>query len=88
MGELEEIKKEINSIKERNSRVELDKAWEISWTRHIFIAILTFVVACIWLILINEDAVLLKGAIPTLAYILSTVSIPQLKKLWARKQIS
>jgi len=31
-----DIEKEIEIIKERNRRVELDKAWEISWTRRIF----------------------------------------------------
>ena len=29
------IEEEINNIKERNKRVELDKAWETSWTRKI-----------------------------------------------------
>ena len=30
-----ELEKEILKIKERNKRVELDKAWETSWTRRI-----------------------------------------------------
>ena len=34
--------KEIKKIQERNKRVELDKAWETSWTRKICICILTF----------------------------------------------
>ena len=34
------IEKEIELIKERNARVELDKKWETSWTRKICIAIL------------------------------------------------
>ncbi len=28
-----DIEKEINDIKERNKKVELNKAWETSWTR-------------------------------------------------------
>ena len=31
------IEEEINNIKERNKRVELDKKWETSLTRKIFI---------------------------------------------------
>lgn len=31
--ENQELEKEIEQIKERNKRVELDKAWETSWTR-------------------------------------------------------
>ena len=33
---LEKIKKEVEEIKQRNKRVELDKAWETSMTRTIF----------------------------------------------------
>lgn len=30
------IEKEINDIKERNKKVELNKAWETSWIRKIW----------------------------------------------------
>jgi len=33
MEELEELKVEIEKIKERNKRVEADKAWETSFSR-------------------------------------------------------
>lgn len=33
--ENKELEKEIEQIKARNKRVELDKAWETSWTRRI-----------------------------------------------------
>ena len=32
----QELEQEIEQIKERNKRVELDKAWETSWTRRIW----------------------------------------------------
>lgn len=35
---MDNIEKEINSIKERNQKVEADKAWEKSFTRMFFIA--------------------------------------------------
>lgn len=31
----QELEQEIEQIKERNKRVELDKTWETSWTRRI-----------------------------------------------------
>ena len=34
----------IAELEERNKRVELDKAWETSWTRKIIIAVLTYLV--------------------------------------------
>ena len=33
MEELEQLKNEIQQIKERNARVEADKAWETSFSR-------------------------------------------------------
>ena len=42
------IEEEINNIKERNKRVELDKKWETSWTRKICIMILTYIVVIIY----------------------------------------
>ncbi|MFA6353532.1 MAG: hypothetical protein WCW93_01215 [Candidatus Paceibacterota bacterium] len=75
---------EIQNLKERNKRVEIDKAWEGSWTRRFTIMILTFVIASIWLLVIKESRVLLKAMVPTLGYLLSTLSIPQIKKIWAK----
>jgi hypothetical protein len=49
-----EIQEELQAIKERNQRVELDKAWEVSWTRRLFITAATYVIAGIWLVLIND----------------------------------
>lgn len=83
---MEEIEKDILTIQERNARVELDKAWERSWTRRITIMVLTFVIASIWLYIINESYVLLKAIVPTLGYLLSTLSIPQIKKIWIKNK--
>ena len=43
-----DLENEIAKIKERNKRVELDKAWETSWTRKICICILTYIVVVIY----------------------------------------
>ena len=37
-----ELKMEIEKIKERNKKVELDKAWETSFVRRLCICILTY----------------------------------------------
>ncbi|MFZ2484595.1 MAG: hypothetical protein WAX80_03735 [Minisyncoccia bacterium] len=77
-----DIQEQINKINERNIRVELDKAWEVSFTRRLFISIITYITASIWLWTINETNFLLKAIIPTAGYILSTLSTPKLKKIW------
>lgn len=79
-----EIENEINALKERNKRVEADKAWEGSWTRKMSIMTLTYIVAVVWLFLINEQSVSLKAMVPVLGYFLSTMTIPQIKKLWVK----
>jgi hypothetical protein len=82
----EEIENDITAIKERNVRVELDKAWERSWARRITIMILTFIVASIWLVIIDETNVLLKAIVPTFGYLLSTLSIPLVRRVWMKNK--
>lgn len=79
-----EIEKEIEIIKERNSRVEADKAWEISWTRRLFIAISTYVIAGIWLVVIKDSFPWLKAFVPSVGYLLSTLSLPFIKRWWIK----
>ena len=76
------LEQEIINIKERNQKVSMDKAWEISWARRILISILTFVVAEAWLIVIHEPKSWLKALVPVLGYVLSTLTIPAIKKIW------
>ncbi|KKR21741.1 MAG: hypothetical protein UT50_C0004G0044 [Candidatus Moranbacteria bacterium GW2011_GWA2_39_41] len=76
------IEKEIEIIKERNGRVEADKAWETSWVRRLFIAVVTYGIALWWMTSIGEESAQLKAAVPTGGYILSTLSLPFIKKWW------
>lgn len=81
----EELENNIRNIQERNKRVELDKAWETSWTRRLLIAVIIYIIAAIWLVLIHDSSPLLKAIVPSLGYILSTLTIPFIKNLWARQ---
>ncbi len=59
--ELEDLKKEIENIKQRNKKVELDKKWETSWTRKICIMILTYIVVITYSYVIrNYDNIFLS----------------------------
>ncbi|HAT73794.1 MAG: hypothetical protein US30_C0004G0107 [Candidatus Moranbacteria bacterium GW2011_GWF2_36_839] len=79
------IEKEIEIIKDRNKKVENDKAWETSWTRRISVASMTYVIALFWLIIINESIPFLKACVPTGGYLLSTLSLSFVKKRWENK---
>ena len=76
------MKKEIELIKERNKRVEADKAWETSKTRRLIIAFMTYIIVVIFLFAINAPMPWLTALVPTLGYTLSTLTLPLFKKLW------
>jgi len=82
-----EIEQELRTIKERNQRVEADKAWETSWWRRLFIASTTYVIAILWLLIIDNDHPGLNAFIPTIGYILSTLSLPFIKRWWINSQL-
>lgn len=82
MNEIEQIKEDIKEIKERNIRVERDKAWEVSWTRRVLVAILTYIVVVLFFFFAELPKPFLNAIVPTLAFILSTASIGFFKRVW------
>ena len=74
----------LEEIKERNRRVEADKAWETSFARKGTIAFFTYLVVVLFLFLIGAPNPWFNAFIPALAYILSTLSLPFLKRYWLR----
>ena len=83
-----DIEREILNIKQRNQKVEVDKAWEISLTRRLFIAAVTYGIAAVWLLMIKDSLPYLKALVPVAGYALSTLSLPFLKKWWVKKNIN
>lgn len=81
-----DINEEIELIKQRNKRVELDKAWETSWTRKICICILTYIVVVIYSYVINKISnIFLSSLVPVIGFTLSTLSLKQVRKIWEKK---
>lgn len=72
----------IKAIEERNSRVELDKKWETSWTRRISIAFLTYAVVVSYLTVVDNDQPLINGLVPVVGYLLSTLVLKTIRNLW------
>ena len=79
-----DIYEEIVKIKERNNKVEVDKAWETSLTRKLFIGAATYIIASVWLVIINDTDPFLKAFVPAAGYLLSTLSLPFVKKWWTK----
>ncbi len=83
---IEELEKEINEIKERNKRVELDKKWETSITRKVSICILTYIVVILFTIFVNKKGnIFLNSAVPVIGFFLSTLSLDIIKKIWKER---
>lgn len=85
MPTIEELQQEIEKIKERNKRVEADKAWETSWARKVVILVLTYLVIVIFFSFAKLPEPFLNAIVPALAFVLSTLTVPVIKKWWLSK---
>lgn len=79
-----DFEKEILNIKERNKKVEEDKAWETSLTRKLLLLLATYVCMCILLTVLKNESPFVNSIIPTLGYFLSIQSLPFARKVWSR----
>jgi len=77
-----EIENRISAIEERNAKVALDKAWEISWTRRGLLALFTYLSVGAYLAAIKVDQPWLNAIVPTLAFLLSTLTMPFFRRIW------
>jgi len=80
-----DIQEEIRKIHLRNKSVEADKAWETSFFRKFLIAMFTYLLAFSFMIIAGLEKPWLGACVPTLGYILSTLSIPIIKQWWIKK---
>ena len=81
-----ELEKQLNEIKKRNQRVELDKKWETSYTRKIFIMLITYFVVVIYSVMIQKmDSIWLSSLVPVIGFLLSTLSLKMIRKIWGKK---
>lgn len=81
-----DLEKRVAVIEARNRKVEFDKAWEVSWTRRIFIMIITYATIGVYLRFVVHISPWVNGLVPVIAYIISTVTIARLKKWWISRQ--
>ena len=82
---MQNIKKEIQLIKKRNKAVEVNKDWEVSWTRRCLIVVFTYLSIGIYLRVVEIEKPWINAIIPALAFLLSTLTLPYIKKIWIKK---
>jgi len=81
-----DIEQEIQEIKNRNARVEADKAWETSPVRVGLVALLTYATAVAFLAASGLPSPYQNALIPALGFVLSVQSIPAVKRWWIRRR--
>jgi len=73
---------DVDAIKQRNVKVEADKAWETSWVRRICIAVFTYIIAATYMNYAGFNNPYLGAFVPSGGYLLSTMSLPFIKNFW------
>ena len=81
-----QFEQELQQIKQRNIRVEADKAWETSPFRIATLCLITYLVATTLMYFIRVEHFLLSALIPTAGFFLSTQSLPWIKRWWIKNK--
>lgn len=84
MTTINELKKEIESLQNRNKRVEQDKKWETSKTRKVLLAMFTYLAIGLYLNAIKVSNSWLNAVVPTIGFLLSTLTMSFFKNLWSK----
>ena len=82
MATIEQLEQEVEKLKNRNQRVEADKAWETSVSRRVLLTVFTYLALGIYMWAIDIDRPWLNAIVPTVGFMLSTLSLPWFKRLW------
>ncbi|MCR4277718.1 MAG: hypothetical protein NUV80_03080 [Candidatus Berkelbacteria bacterium] len=88
MTELSELTKRVEVIEARNSKVELDKQWETSTFRKVFLLTITYVLLAIYITLIGVNRPWLNAIIPSLGFLISTLTLGWVKAVWINRRRS
>ena len=73
------------TLQDRNKRVDANKAWETSLTRRSLIAAFTYIVVGFYLMFLDITHPWLHALVPSMAYVVSTLTLPLAKTIWIEK---
>ncbi len=82
MSNLKDLESILRKVEERNKKVELDKAWELSYSRRFLLSLFTYLSIGVYLRVIGVPKPWLNAIVPAIAFMLSTLTLPFFKKLW------
>ena len=82
MTNLKDLEKIVINIENRNKKVELDKSWELSYSRRFLLTLFTYIAIGTYFKIISVSKPWLNAIVPSIAFMLSTLTLPFFKKLW------
>lgn len=74
----------VTKIEARNKKVETDKAWEGSTTRKALISVFTYLSIALYLKFVVGIDPWINAIVPTIGFLLSTLTLPFFKTLWSK----
>ena len=86
MAGITALEKRIATIEQRNRKVEADKAWETSFARRGALVLFTYLAVGAYLAAIGVNDAWLNAIVPAVAFMLSTLTLPYLKKAWLKNR--
>lgn len=81
-GDAEDVRREVAALKERNARVEADKAWETSLSRAVCVSLLIYATVALALLAIGNENPFLNALIPVTGFVISLQSLPVVERKW------
>ena len=82
----QQIIERLARIEARNKNVELDKAWETSWSRRFLLTLFTYLALGLYLWAIDISRPFLNSIVPALGFMISTFTMPWLKSHWIKRR--
>ncbi|HEY4527122.1 MAG TPA: hypothetical protein VJK53_04760 [Candidatus Paceibacterota bacterium] len=83
---MDSIEERVARIEQRNKAVEADKAWEVSFARRAIVSVFIYIVTGIFLMRLHLDHPWLVAFEPTVAFLISMLTMPFLKDWWVKRQ--
>jgi hypothetical protein len=84
MAHIDELEERVAKLESRNKSVELNKAWETSYTRRVLIIFFTYISIALYLKFIVGIDPWINAIVPAIGFLLSTFSLPFFKKQWSK----
>lgn len=84
MEKIAELEERIKEIESRNTNVEMNKAWETSYTRRILVIVFTYLAIALYLKFIVGINPLVNAIVPAAGFLLSSLTLPWFQKMWVK----